>query len=54
MATAQRLMTADELWRLPRDGRRRLIAGELRTRSPGSDDHGRLPSGPHPLPPSPA
>lgn len=42
MATAQRLMTAEDLWRLPRDGRRRrLIAGELRTMSPGSDDHGR-------------
>ena len=42
MATTQRLMTAEELWQLPRDGRRhRLIAGELRTMSPASDDHGR-------------
>lgn len=42
MATSQKLMTAEELWLLPDDGQRHeLIAGELRTMSPSSYEHGR-------------
>ena len=42
MATAQRLMTAADLERLPHDGRRyRLIRGALTEMAPGGDDHGR-------------
>ena len=34
-------MTADDLWRLPPDGRRRaLVRGELRTMPPAGADHG--------------
>jgi Uma2 family endonuclease len=41
MATATRLMTADDLLRLPDDGmRHELIAGELRTMAPTGDEHG--------------
>jgi Uma2 family endonuclease len=43
MATTRKLMTADELWRLPDDGQRHeLIAGELRTMSPTGDEHGTI------------
>lgn len=42
MTTAQSLMTAEELDRLPRDGRRRrLVAGELISMSPGNKRHGK-------------
>jgi Uma2 family endonuclease len=42
MATTERVMTADELWRLPRDGWRRwLVAGRLEEMAPAGDDHGR-------------
>jgi Uma2 family endonuclease len=41
MATGNRLMTADELWRLPDDGQRHeLIGGELRTMPPSGWEHG--------------
>jgi Uma2 family endonuclease len=43
MAIAQRLITADELLRLPNDGmRHELVGGVLRTMSPGSFPHGRV------------
>jgi Uma2 family endonuclease len=42
MQTTQALMTAEDLERLPRDGRRHaLMAGVLRTMAPAGDDHGR-------------
>jgi len=41
MATTDKLMTADELWRLPPDGQRHeLVAGELRTMAPSGSEHG--------------
>ena len=41
MATTDKLMTADELLRLPDDGQRHeLIAGELRTMAPSGSEHG--------------
>ena len=41
MATTDKLMTADELLRLPDDGQRHeLIAGELRTMAPSGGEHG--------------
>jgi Uma2 family endonuclease len=41
MATTDKLMTADELWRLPDDGQRHeLVAGELRTMAPSGGEHG--------------
>lgn len=43
MATTRKLMTAEELWGLPGDGQRHeLVAGELRTMSPGGAEHGRI------------
>lgn len=40
MATTPRTLTADELLRLPDDGRRHeLIAGELRTMAPTGEEH---------------
>ena len=43
MTTSQRLMTAEELLRLPDDGQRHeLIVGELRTMSPGGAQQGRV------------
>ncbi len=43
MATTQKLMTAEELLRLPDDGQRHeLIAGELRTMAPTGEEHGGL------------
>jgi Uma2 family endonuclease len=43
VTTAARLMTADELLRLPDDGQRHeLIAGELRTMAPTGDEHGGI------------
>src|SRR5262249_14795797 len=43
MATTDKLMTADELLRLPDDGQRHeLIAGELRTMAPSGGEHGRV------------
>jgi Uma2 family endonuclease len=43
MTTAQKLMTAEELWRLPDDGQRHeLIAGELRTTAPSGAEHARI------------
>src|SRR5207248_3281671 len=41
MATGNKLMTADELWRMPDDGQRHeLIAGELHTMPPSGWEHG--------------
>jgi Uma2 family endonuclease len=41
MATGNKLMTADELWRMPDDGQRHeLIAGELRSMPPSGWEHG--------------
>jgi len=41
MAVNERLMTADELMRLPDDGQRHeLVRGELRTMPPGGWEHG--------------
>jgi Uma2 family endonuclease len=41
--TERRLMTADDLLRLPDDGfRHELVRGELRTMSPGGRRHGRV------------
>ncbi len=41
MATTDRLVTADELWRLPSDRQRHeLVAGELRTMAPSGGQHG--------------
>jgi Uma2 family endonuclease len=41
--TQRRLMTADDLWRLPDDNlRHELVRGELRTMSPGGRRHGRV------------
>jgi Uma2 family endonuclease len=43
MATTEKLMTAEDLWRLPDDGQRHeLIAGELRTMAPSGWEHGEL------------
>ena len=43
MALTQKLMTADELLRLPDDGQRHeLVAGELRTMPPSGAEHGGL------------
>src|SRR5260370_38424275 len=43
MATTDKLMTADELLRLPDDGQRHeLVAGELRTMALNGGEHGRV------------
>jgi Uma2 family endonuclease len=43
MAVERKLMTADELWQLPRDGmRHELVAGALRTMSPTGYEHGEV------------
>lgn len=43
MATTPKLMTAEDLWHLPDAGQRReLVAGELRTMSPGGAERGRI------------
>src|SRR5689334_4866978 len=43
MSTTERLITAEELLRLPDDGmRHELIAGELRTMAPSGGQHGWL------------
>ena len=43
MTATPKLMTADELLRLPDDGQRHeLIAGELRTMSPTGEEHGGI------------
>ena len=45
MALQSRLMTADELIRLPRDGQRHeLVKGELRTMPPAGFEHGDITS----------
>jgi Uma2 family endonuclease len=46
MASAPtRLMTAEDLWRMPDDGmRHELVRGELRTMPPANFEHGRLSS----------
>lgn len=41
MATTTKPMTADDLWRMPRDGlRHELVRGELRTMAPAGAGHG--------------
>ncbi len=54
MAVEPKLMTADELLRLPDDGKRHeLVQGDLRTMAPGGTEHGSIAStfhislGPH-------
>src|SRR4051812_39978984 len=43
MATTPRLLTADELLRLPDDGmHHEVVRGELRTMSPAGDEHSRI------------
>lgn len=43
MTVEPKLMTADELLRLPDDGmRHELVQGELRTMPPGGDEHGEI------------
>lgn len=43
MAIARKLLTAEDLLRLPDDGRRHeLIAGELRTMAPAGEEHGGI------------
>lgn len=43
MTISQKLLTADDLLRLPDDGQRHeLIAGELRTMPPSGEEHGGL------------
>lgn len=43
MTTTTRLMTADELWRMPSDGNRHeLVEGELRTMAPAGGEHGAV------------
>ena len=43
MATTQKLLTAEELLRLPDDGlRHELVAGELRTMTPSGAEHGGI------------
>ena len=43
MTTAQKLMTAEELLRLPDDGQRHeLIVGELATMAPSGEEHGEI------------
>ncbi len=43
MAIQDKLMTADELWRLPDDGQRHeLVRGELRTMPPAGFEHGDI------------
>jgi Uma2 family endonuclease len=45
MTTQQKLMTADELWRLPNDGmRHELVRGELRKMPPSGMEHAGLTS----------
>jgi Uma2 family endonuclease len=38
--TSPRLLTADDLWRMPGDQRRELVRGELRMRAPAGYEHG--------------
>jgi Uma2 family endonuclease len=43
MTTTNRLMTADELWRMPTDHmRHELVKGELRTMPPAGFEHGTI------------
>lgn len=42
MSTDIRLITADELFRMPGDQRRELVKGELRTMAPAGFDHGAI------------
>jgi len=43
MTTTQRLMTAEDLWNLPDDGKRsELVRGELRTMAPTGFEHGNI------------
>ncbi len=45
LAIQSKLMTAEELWRLPDDGmRHELVRGELRTMPPGGFEHGEYTS----------
>ena len=46
MTLIQKLITAEELWRLPDDGQRHeLVAGELRTMPPSGEEHGTIAAG---------
>jgi Uma2 family endonuclease len=43
MSTSTRLMTAEELWNLPKDGfRYELVEGELKQMSPSGTEHGAV------------
>ncbi|MGH7214797.1 MAG: Uma2 family endonuclease [Tepidisphaeraceae bacterium] len=42
MSTMSHLLTADDLWNLPGDGRRELVKGEVRTMAPAGFDHGAV------------
>lgn len=43
MTTTQQLMTAEDLWKLPNDGKRyELVKGELRTMAPAGFEHGSI------------
>jgi Uma2 family endonuclease len=42
MATTTKLITAEELWKMPNDQRRELVRGEIRTMAPSGFDHGAI------------
>lgn len=43
MAVESRIVTAEQLWRMPEDGlRRELVRGELRVMTPDGAEHGRV------------
>lgn len=43
MTTSQQLMTAEDLWKLPKDGKRHeLVRGEIRTMAPAGFEHGSI------------
>ena len=42
MATQARLITAEQLWKMPGDQRRELVRGELRTMAPAGSEHGAI------------
>jgi Uma2 family endonuclease len=42
ITTTSRLLTADDLWRMPSDRRRELVKGEVRTMAPAGFEHGAV------------